>query len=153
MSDAALETDQAPLSLTIERNFKHPVEAVFRAWTETDALRQWMGPTGYSCEDAEMEARAGGRYAFPIKDPEGSIHTAQGEVLAIVPNELLHISWSWKQDDGSQGQQMDVRLEFHPTPNGTRLVLTHSNFIDEAARDNHMGGWSGCLASLEEFLG
>ena len=68
MTDAALAEEQ-PLFITIERNFKHPVETVFKAWTHTEALRQWMGPQGYSCDDAQMEAKVGGCLCLSHEKP------------------------------------------------------------------------------------
>jgi uncharacterized protein YndB with AHSA1/START domain len=47
---------------------------------------------------------------------------------------------------------MEVTLDFHETAGGTRLVLHHTNFIDEDARDKHNGGWSGCCDNLEAYL-
>jgi uncharacterized protein YndB with AHSA1/START domain len=35
---------------------------------------------------------------------------------------------------------------------GSQLTLIHEQFFDEAARDRHQHGWSGCLDKLERFL-
>lgn len=139
-------------ALTLERKFNHPPETVFKAWTEPAALRQWMGPEGYSCPSAEIDAKTGGVYVIPMIAPVGSIHTVRGVIKDLIPNELMRFSWAWDQEDGSAGQMMEVTVEFHKSGGGTRLVLTQTNFIDEDAREKHQGGWQGCLNSLANYL-
>jgi uncharacterized protein YndB with AHSA1/START domain len=145
-------TKDEVLALTMEREFSHPPEAVFRAWTETDALRAWMGPGEVSAPESEMDARVGGSLTVPMVNPDGKVHTARGEVVELVENRLLSFTWAWDQEDGSPGQLMEITLEFHPTAGGTRLVLRQTNFIDEEARDKHEQGWNGCCDKLGDYL-
>ena len=153
MSEALAEQDlhEAP-TLTLEREFKEPPEVVFRAWTETEALRQWMGPLGYKAPDAEIDAREGGAYVLPMISPEGNVKTARGVIRELVPDRKLRFTWAWDQEDGSAGQLMEITLDFHATPTGTRLVLHQTDFIDAEARDHHQKGWTGCFESLEAYL-
>ncbi len=151
MSNAAADTAEV-LELTIEREFAHPPEAVFAAWTDERALRKWMGPGEVKAPESQMEAREGGVYVFPMITPDGKNPTARGEILEFVPNKKLRFTWAWDQEDGSAGQLMEVSLDFEETTSGTRLVLHQTNFIDAEARDQHNGGWVGCLVNLEGFL-
>ncbi len=57
MSETAMKSDD--IELTMERDFAHPPEAVFRAWTESDALRQWMGPGEITAPESQIEACQG----------------------------------------------------------------------------------------------
>ena len=153
MSDALeVETDTQAPELVLERVFAHPVEAVFEAWTDQNAMRQWIGPTGFQAPGAEFDPRVGGEYVVPMISPEGNTHTARGVVQELVPNKRLRFSWAWDQEDGSSGQQMEIELDFEPTETGTRLVLRQTNFIDETARDLHGQGWGGSFDCLEAYL-
>lgn len=151
MSDATMKNDE--IELTIEREFAHPPEAVFRAWTQTDALQKWMGPGEIKAPDAQIDARAGGALTIPMVHPDGQIMTARGEVREIVADRKLRFSWAWDQEDGSAGQVMEITLDFLPIESGTRLTLHQVNFIDSEARDHHKSGWDGCYEKLEAFLG
>ena len=151
MSDA-MTLDTNALELTLEREFAHPVEAVFKAWTDSEALSQWMGPGEVKCPDAQMDAREGGIYVFPMITPDGKNPVVRGTILELVPNRKLRFTWAWDHEDGSAGQRMEVNLDFHETDTGTRLVLHHTNFIDTDTRDHHEQGWSGCCENLETFL-
>lgn len=139
--------------LTMEREFAHPPEALFRAWTESDALRKWMGPGEITAPDAQIEACQGGSLTIPMVHPDGKVMTARGKILETVPDQKLRFSWAWDQEDGSEGKVMEITLEFIPIETGTRLTLHQVNFIDAEARDHHESGWTGCYEKLEGFLG
>lgn len=146
----AKETDR--LELTMEREFAHPPEVVFDAWTDARALRQWMGPGEITAPDSEIEPCIGGRLIIPMVHPDGTVVTARGTIGEFVPNSKLRFSWAWDQEDGSAGQKMEITLDFAPTENGTRLTLHQTNFIDAEARDKHAHGWSGCYDKLAQYL-
>ncbi len=151
MTRAAAAKTDAPV-LTLEREFAHPPDAVFRAWTDADALARWMGPGEVTCAGAEMDAREGGAYAFPMLTSDGTSHTVRGTILELVPNRRLRFTWAWDQETGGSGQLMEVTVDVEPTETGTRLVLHQTNFIDAEARDKHAHGWSGSLDKLERHL-
>ena len=43
----------------VEREFDAPIERVWAAWTVPDDLREWWGPTGFTCPHAEVDLRRG----------------------------------------------------------------------------------------------
>ena len=47
--------------LRFERSYPAPVDAVWRAWTEAERLRQWWGPEKTTVTDCEVDLRVGGR--------------------------------------------------------------------------------------------
>lgn len=151
MGDASIQSDV--IELTVERDFAHPPETVYRAWTTSDALAKWMGPGEITAPDSQIEACEGGSLTIPMVHSDGKILTAKGEILEIVQNQKLRFTWAWDQEDGSPGQLMDITLEFKPIETGTRLTLHQVNFIDAEARDHHKSGWTGCYEKLEAYLG
>ncbi|WP_259780811.1 SRPBCC family protein [Aestuariispira ectoiniformans] len=158
MTDAVTATRPEPPTksnietLTIERKFKQPPNVVFKAWTDPTALRQWVGPLHFTCPAAEMDARVGGSYVFPMISADGKFFTVRGVIKDLIPNALMRFSWAWDQEDGSAGRMMEVTLEFRKSGSGTLLILHQSNFIDEEARTSHNHGWQGCLDSLAAYL-
>lgn len=152
MSSAA-ENEQGGLELTVEREFAHPPEAVFAAWTDQHALRQWMGPGKVTAPDSTIEPCEGGRLTIPMVHPDGTVITARGTISEFLPNRRLRFTWAWDQEDGRPGHRMEITLEFHPTAKGTRMVLRQTNLIDAEAREKHREGWSGCSDKLAAYLG
>lgn len=64
MSDASIQGEE--IELTIERDFAHPPEAVYCAWTSSDALAKWMGPGEIMAPDSQIEACVGGSLTIPM---------------------------------------------------------------------------------------
>jgi len=72
-----------------------------------------------------------------------------GTYSEIVPNEKLVFSWAWQSTPERVSQ---VTIGFKPDGDGTMLTLTHEQFADEMARDNHTRGWSMALDNLEKVF-
>ena len=43
-------------------------------------------------------------------------------------------------------------MTFKNDGGGTLLTLTHEQFFDDDARDQHQPGWNGSFEKLEKFL-
>lgn len=144
------EVAQKP-SLSLVRRFKASPETLWRALTDPAALKAWMAPTNrHSVELAEADVRVGGRYRLVMKAPDGELHDVSGVYREVVPNRKLVYTWAWRT---TPERESLVTLQLRAVAGGTELTLTHEAFFDEAARDRHQEGWSGCLAQLERFVG
>ena len=138
-------------SLTIVRKLKAAPDKVWRALTQPEALKQWMGPSDeFRVLVAETDVRIGGRYHIVMKAPGGEEHDVSGLYREIVPNRKLAYTWAWKSTPERESQ---VTIELRAADGGTELTLRHEQFFDEAARDRHQHGWTGCLARLEKLVG
>jgi uncharacterized protein YndB with AHSA1/START domain len=74
----------------VVREFDAPSAAVFRAHTEAELFRQWMGPHSMTMNDVELNPTAGGRWRYSFRgegDAEfsffGVFHTVQPDSLLI----------------------------------------------------------------------
>ncbi|MEP3247434.1 MAG: SRPBCC domain-containing protein [Sneathiella sp.] len=141
------------LELELVRDFDAPPEVVFKAWTNRDALKVWMGPESRTCPNTEINPVVEGAYRFPMEAEDGSIATVVGHFTRIEPPRFLAFSWSWMQEDGSIGRPMHVSLEFEKLDGDkTRMKMLHVNLMDTTARDNHQEGWVGCFNCLDRYL-
>ena len=131
----SFETVDGRPAVVFERSLAHPVEAVWRAVTETGELAHWFPSS------VEVDLRAGGRMRFVHAD--GGAPPAAGEVLELEPPRRFAFSWGEER----------LRFELEPAgEEGTRLRLTH--FLStraQAARD--AAGWHVCLDRLGDHLG
>ena len=153
MNDVLRKSKLIAPEVTLEREVPYPPEQVFKAWTDQEALRQWMGPGKICAPNATMDARVGGAYVFPMQRPDGTVTTVRGVIKELVPNRKLRFTWTSDGEDGSPGEDAtEITLEFRPTATGTRLALRHTGFTDQDSRDKHAHGWSGCADSLELYL-
>ena len=62
-------TDGVPF-IDITREFDAPRDVVWRAWTEPELVKQWLGPNRYEMVIDEYDVRDGGRYRYVHKDPD-----------------------------------------------------------------------------------
>jgi uncharacterized protein YndB with AHSA1/START domain len=136
-------------SLAIVRRLDASPEEVWRAWTEPEALKQWMGHSdAFSVPIAECELRVGGRYRIVMKAPDGEDHDVSGVYREVVPNRRLVYTWAWKS---TPERESLVTVEMRAAAGGTELTVRHEQFFDDDARDRHHQGWVACLARLERF--
>jgi uncharacterized protein YndB with AHSA1/START domain len=52
--------DSSKKNMVLTRVFNAPVERVWNAWRDSEAVKQWWGPLGFTCPVAEMDFREGG---------------------------------------------------------------------------------------------
>jgi uncharacterized protein YndB with AHSA1/START domain len=151
--------DQAALaekpSLTLNRKYGASPEAVWRAWTTPEALKQWWGPGGpQAVSVAELDLRVGGRFRICFGGPQGNDNECAGVYKEVVPNRRLQFSWHWPRTTPERVSL--VTIDFRPVPategGGTELVFRHEQFFDQAAADGHKRGWTETLQKLESFL-
>ena len=136
-------------SLTLKRRLKAPPAKVFAAWTDPEKIKRWMGPGPVAAIVAESDPRAGGRYRFLMRSPDGDEHDVGGVYREVVTNEKLVFTWAWKT---SPEQESLVTVLFKADGDGTLLTVTHERFADEESRDSHQGGWNGALDKLERLF-
>jgi uncharacterized protein YndB with AHSA1/START domain len=138
-------------SLRLKRHYPVPVEKVFRAWTDPQALKLWFGPS----DDgkilvSETDLKVGGRYRIVMQMASGEEHRVGGVYREIVPNEKLVFTWAW---ESTPERESLVTVQLKGAGGGTDMLLTHENFFDEPARDRHQHGWTGALDKLEKYFG
>lgn len=96
--------------LHFEREYAAPIDAVWRAWTEAEALRQWWGPEKTTIPECEIDARVGGRiYVVTEASAEmgkyqGTRWPMEGTITVLEPNRRLICearSWTEGEEDAS----------------------------------------------------
>ena len=136
--------------LNLDRRFAAPRERVWRAWTDPEEVKTWWGGKSYAAESVEMDVRVGGTFRIVISGTERK-HIVSGTYLEVVPPERLVHTWAWEGGDWA-GLEMRVTVEFKEDGNGTHMTLTHENFPDQDACDQHNGGWTNQLDAFTAYL-
>jgi uncharacterized protein YndB with AHSA1/START domain len=147
-SNARSNPSEKP-KLTLARKFNAPPEAVWRAWTEPEALKHWFGPDAGAVSTAETDVRVGGRFHIVFKTLDGEQHDVSGTYREVQKHRKLVFTWAWISTPERVSQ---VTLSFVPSGGATEFTLLHEQFYDMAARDGHERGWTGSLEKLQAFI-
>jgi uncharacterized protein YndB with AHSA1/START domain len=143
------------------RVIRAPRKLVYEAWTNPEIMKEWFGPAGMYCPNAQVDARVGGAYRIdvhPTPETAKSLTAeesmtrqaaASGTYTKVVPNELLQFTWlpSWNPNE-----QSIVTVSLKDVEGGTEVTILHEGLASESSRDSHGKGWAGCLVKLGERL-
>ena len=154
-------TNEDPTStdrdLVLTRIINAPPEKVFRAWTESELLKQWFAPLPYTTPVAETDVRPGGSSLIVMRDPDGNDFPSKGVYLEVVKNERLVFTdaytTAWKP---SEKPFMTVILTFENEGGNTKYTARVRHWT-VADRDTHekMGfheGWGQCADQLAALV-
>lgn len=143
MNDLAMTEE---LSLTVTRHIAASPEKVYRAWLDPETLVRFMrNCQGFSLTSAETDPRVGGRFTLMMRAGETMLPPHSGTYLELVPCSRLAFTW---ESEFSRAENSTVTIELRPEAGGTAITLTHVRFIDEAARAQHLDGWTVILDGL-----
>jgi uncharacterized protein YndB with AHSA1/START domain len=122
-------------SVIHELRFRHPVERVWNAIVDRDALAAWLMPN-------DFEPRVGHEFHFDAGPPRGHIGA---EVLELDPPH--HIRWRWTID----GVPTIVTITLRADGEGTVLHLEHTG-LPPGPRPDFESGWPDKLRDLASWL-
>ncbi len=87
MNKTNFKKDLANRKILVEREFKAPLEVVWKAWTDPALLDKWWAPKPWKAETKEMDFREGGSWLYCMKGPEGEKHWSRADFKKVdAPN-------------------------------------------------------------------
>jgi uncharacterized protein YndB with AHSA1/START domain len=105
-----ITTNADEFEFIITRIFDAPRELVFKAWTESEHLKHWWGPKGFTFGVSKLDFRPGGIFHYSMRSPDG--HEMWGKFVyreIVVPEKIVFIN-SFSDEEGNT-----VRAPFSPT--------------------------------------
>ncbi len=111
-------------TILVSREFKAPVELVWRAFTESAILDQWWGPAPWRAETKFQDFSVGGHWLYAMVSPENEKHWGRMNYLSIDPLKNFHLEDVFCDESGIPNYQLPASKgmnEFTPTPTGTRV--------------------------------
>lgn len=144
-------------SFTLTRRLPAPPLAVWEAWTDPKAFREWMGPVGWEIADCTIDLRPGGRWTTTQRSPDGALHPTGGRYLVVDPPRHLAFNWVLAGPDGTVMMEAEHHVQLAPHDGGTDLTLEIRILVagpgSEAFVNGVRDGWTGTLSKLATFLG
>lgn len=138
-------------TVTLHRVFAAPVEKVFKAFADADAMAAWLPPYGFVCKVHSMDFKVGGTYKMSFTNfTTGNGHSFGGQYLEILPNELL--KYTDQFDDPNLPGQMITTIKLKKVLCGTELVATQEGIPDVIPAEMCYLGWQESLDKLKRLV-
>ncbi len=118
--------------IDIDREFDAPRDVLYRAWTEPELVKQWLGPDRYEMLIDEYDVRDGGRYRYVHRDPDGNEFGFHGVFHGTPSPEGFVQTFEF---EGAPGHVSLDKLVLEDLGNGRTAARLHSVYQSVEARD------------------
>lgn len=120
--------------LFIIREFNAPQELVFKAYTDPELQKEWVGPSKYSMIIKTFEPKSGGRWRFIHKDTDGNEFGFHGVFHEVVPPHRIIRTFEFEglSDTGHVSLETAV---FDNLPGNRTRVTSQAVYLSVLDRD------------------
>jgi uncharacterized protein YndB with AHSA1/START domain len=139
------------LILEIQRLFRVPVHAVFAALSDSNELRKWWGPEGFTISSLDFQPQVGERYRIEMQPPDGEAFYLGGEFRDVDRLARLAYTFAYEEPDDDDIETL-VDLTLRDLGGSTEVVLTQGPFKTQARRALHRDGWTDSFDKLDRFI-
>jgi uncharacterized protein YndB with AHSA1/START domain len=134
----------------VTSEFDVPVEQLYKAWTEPEALKKWWHTTGFQLIDVQNELRDGGKIAYSFENDELAI---TGEYEKVEQFKQLKYSWNWHfKESANESASYTITVEFSNTNKGSSIHVKQQDNSKEERIIPHQKGWEKGLKDLKQYL-
>ena len=146
---------------TASRVIAAPLDRVYAALVDSEALTVWLPPDGMSGRFERFDARPGGSYRLVLTYADAS--TARGKTTAdadvvearfidVVPRSRVVQAVDFVSDDPAQAGTMTMTWEVTAVEHGTRVEFRAENVPVGISAEDHAAGMNSSLANLAAHL-
>ncbi|HZM72844.1 MAG TPA: SRPBCC family protein [Candidatus Polarisedimenticolia bacterium] len=117
--------------IEITREVAAPRALVYRAYTDPELLKQWLGPRKYEMVVDRWDVRDGGAWRYVHRDDAGNAYGFHGVFHSIAPDNMVQTF----EFDGAPGHVSLEKVVFEDLGNGRTRIRNHSVYQSVEARD------------------
>jgi len=138
-----------------------PPDAVYRAFTDADALMSWLPPGTMTGRALEYDFREGGRYRIELTYDEsapagagkttGRTDVSQGRFIALEPGRRIVQSVEFDTKDAAFSGEMLLTWELDTQGHETRVTVTATNVPPGISKADHDAGLRATLDNLAHY--
>lgn len=138
-------------TVQLHRVFAAPVERVYKAFIDKQALEYWIPPYGFTGTIHEMDKRVGGGYRMSFTNfGTGSHHSFTVSFIELIENE--RIRHTDRFDDENLAGEMDVTIDFKQVICGTELRIVQAGIPSVIPVESCYLGWQESLEQLSRLV-
>ena len=151
--------------LVVTRTFDAPVAEVWKYWAESEGVKKWWGPTGFTAPLARMDFREGGTSLVCMRAPNGQDFYNTWTYRKIEPLKRIEFILGWADKDGQKidpvtmGLPPDIPQEvrhvvtFKDVSGETELTVVEYGYKSDQTHDLSKAGLEQCLDKMAAALG
>lgn len=142
--------------LIIVREFDAPRDLVFRAYTDPELFKRWIGPRGYTTRIEAFEARSGGSWRYVQTDKDGNEYGFHGVNHDVTPPERIIQTFEYEGLPESGHVSLE-EARFEELPGNRTRFTGRSVFLSVEDRDGMVQsgmeeGLKDSFSRLDELL-
>jgi uncharacterized protein YndB with AHSA1/START domain len=150
--------------VVVTRVFDAPVEQVWKAWSDSDQVMRWWGPTGFTAPLARMDFREGGTSLVCMRAPKefgGQDLYNTWTYRKIVPMQQIEFIQNFADEQGNKINPVTVGLpsdlpqdvrnvvSFKAVGNNqTEMTVTEYGYTSDQVFDLSKAGLEQCLDKM-----
>jgi uncharacterized protein YndB with AHSA1/START domain len=120
---SVVQVNQIAKDLVVIRTFDAPVQEVWKYWAESEQVRKWWGPTGFTSPLAKMDFREGGTSLVCMRAPNGQEFYNTWTYRKIVPLKEIEYVLDWADKESKKTDPTAFGLPAN-MPREVRHVIT-----------------------------
>jgi uncharacterized protein YndB with AHSA1/START domain len=138
-----------------------PLERVYAALVDPEALKAWLPPDGMSARFERFDARPGGSYRMVLTYADASAEpgkaTADSDIVEarfvdIVPGARVVQAVDFVSDDPAYAGTMTMTWAVTAVDAGTRVDIRADDVPDGISAEDHAAGLTSSLTNLAAHL-
>jgi uncharacterized protein YndB with AHSA1/START domain len=75
--------------LRISREFKAPIELMWKVWTDPEHLKNWWGPNGFTNTITKMDVKQGGEWDLVMHGPDGTDYKNKSVFVEVIKHKKI----------------------------------------------------------------
>jgi uncharacterized protein YndB with AHSA1/START domain len=131
MSRTSIDAAAGVPFIDVTREFDAPRDLVWRAWTDPELIKQWLGPKRYEMIVDEYDVRDGGRWRYIHRAGAGDEHAFHGVFHGTPSPDGFVQTFEY---EGAPGHVSMDRLVLEER-DGRTIARMHSTFESVEARN------------------
>jgi uncharacterized protein YndB with AHSA1/START domain len=151
--------------LVVTRTFDATVAEVWKYWAESEGVKKWWGPNGFTSPLARMDFREGGTSLVCMRAPNGQDFYNTWTYRKIEPLKRIEFILGWADKDGQKidpvtmGLPPDIPQEvrhvvtFKDVNGKTELTVMEYGYKSDQTHDLSKAGLEQCLDKMATALG
>ena len=144
-------THAAAHTVRLHRALRAPVDRVYRAFLDPDAMTKWLPPHGFTGKVHHLDAKVGGGYRMSFTNfGTGHTHAFGGTYVELTPH--ARIRYTDRFEDPNLSGEMAVTITFRAVVCGTELSIVQEGIPPQIPVEFCYLGWQESLSLLAHLV-